>query len=145
MLAVSRTSNKHFGIPSKAELKEFRVVISTCFSASVPYGIGVERGHFTHIFIDEAGQATEPEVMIPIKTMADNGTNIVLSGDVKQLGPIVRSPVARELGLGTSYLDRLTSIPVYDENEGKGVTCVLITAYFARYTEFVYLSGLSSS
>lgn len=61
-----------FSIPPLPRLKTYRVIVSTCISASVPYGIGIERGHFTHIFVDEAGQASEPEVMIPIKTMADN-------------------------------------------------------------------------
>ena len=63
--------------PDVEGMKTYRVVVSTCFSASTPYGIGVPRGHFTHIFIDEAGQACEPEVMIPIKTMADTKTNII--------------------------------------------------------------------
>ena len=103
-------------------MKKYRVIVSTCFSASVPHGIGVPRGHFSHIFIDEAGQGTEPEIMISIKTMAGNDTNVVLSGDMKQLGPIVRSPVARELGLSTSYLDRLMANPAYDEREGHGKT-----------------------
>ncbi|KAG1748034.1 P-loop containing nucleoside triphosphate hydrolase protein, partial [Suillus occidentalis] len=60
--------------------------------------VGIPRGHFTHIFVDEAGQATEPEVMIGIKTMADNATNIVLAGDPKQLGPIIRSKLQGSLG-----------------------------------------------
>lgn len=115
-------SSDMFCTPSLEALMRFRVVVSTCMSASIPYGIGVRRGHFTHIFIDEAGQATEPEVMIPIKDNADSATNVTLSGDSKQLGPIVRSPVARDLGLGVSYLDRLVQNPLYDEQEGKGVT-----------------------
>lgn len=61
-----------FSIPPLDELKRYRVIVCTCISASVTYGIGMTRGHFTHIFVDEAGQACEPEVMIPIKTMADN-------------------------------------------------------------------------
>ncbi len=115
-------SSDMFCAPSPEALVRFRVVVSTCMSASIPYGIGVRRGHFTHIFIDEAGQATEPEAMIPIKDNADSATNVILSGDSKQLGPIVRSPVALELGLGVSYLDRLMQNPIYDEVEGKGVT-----------------------
>lgn len=113
-----------FTVPSVDQLKKFRVVVCTCLSASLPYGIGVPRGHFSHIFIDEAGQATEPEVMISIKTMADPNTNVVLSGDCKQLGPIVRSPVARDLGLAQSYLDRLMANDIYNEETGKGTTWV---------------------
>lgn len=69
----SQTNNDGtFSVPSLEVLSQFRVIVSTCISASVPYGMGMRRGHFSHIFIDEAGQACEPEAMIPIKTMADN-------------------------------------------------------------------------
>ena len=60
--------------------------------------------------------------MIAIKTIAGKDTNVVVSGDNKQLGPIVRSAIARELGLDVSYLDRLTSNPVYDEDAGRDTT-----------------------
>jgi helicase MOV-10 len=82
----------------------------------------MKRGHFTHIFIDEAGQACEPEAMIAIKTMADSDTNIIISGDPKQLGPIVHSPIADNLGLGLSYLDRLMQLEMYEPHKGHGIT-----------------------
>lgn len=104
---------------------KFRVVVSTCISACVPYNIGVPRGHFTHIFVDEAGQAAEPEAMIPIKTMSDGRTNVILSGDPKQLGPIVRSDLALTLKLGVSYLDRLCETQTYDESQMNGITYVI--------------------
>lgn len=115
-----------FLIPPKAELMKFRVVVSTCISACVPYNIGVPRGHFTHIFVDEAGQAAEPEAMIPIKTMSDGRTNIILSGDPKQLGPIVRSDLALTLKLGVSYLDRLCETQTYNESQMNGITYVAV-------------------
>lgn len=121
-----------FTVPALADLRKYRVVVSTCFSASVPLGVGTPRGHFTHIFIDEAGQACEPEVMISIRTMANDNTNIILSGDSKQLGPIVRSPVARELALDKSYLDRLMANPVYDENVGQGTAYVAIPRTYSQ-------------
>lgn len=110
-----------FSVPPLATLSQFRIIVSTCLSASVPYGIGMTRGHFSHIFLDEAGQACEPEAMVPIKTMADNRTNIVIAGDPKQLGPIIRSTLASQLGLGISYLDRLMACDVYDVIKGNGV------------------------
>ncbi|KAG9024583.1 hypothetical protein FRB95_011337 [Tulasnella sp. JGI-2019a] len=113
-----------FSIPPMEALMRYRIVVSTCLSASVPYGIGFPRGHFSHVFIDEAGQAMEPEAMIPIKTAAGPSTNIILSGDPMQLGPIIRSPVAQRLGLGTSYLDRLMLLPVYEPDNYSGVTVV---------------------
>ena len=62
--------------------------------------------------------------MIPIKTMSDGRTNIVLSGDPKQLGPIVRSDLALTLKLGVSYLDRLCETQTYDESQMSGITYV---------------------
>lgn len=103
-----------FGAPSIGRMKRFRIVIATCVSASIISGIGMPRGHFTHIFVDESGQATEPEALVPIKMMADDATNVVLSGDPKQLGPIVRSVIACKLGLELSYLERLMRLPIYD-------------------------------
>lgn len=114
-------SDDTFSIPPVEKLQTYSVIVSTCFSGSVTYGIGLPRGHFTHIFIDEAGQASEPEAMIPIKTMADNATRIILSGDPKQLGPIIRSAPAIELGLGVSFLDRLMAREVYDPVHYSGV------------------------
>jgi helicase MOV-10 len=51
--------------------------------------MGVQENHFTHIFVDEAGEALEPEALIPLN-LANKNTSIVLAGDHKQLGPIVR-------------------------------------------------------
>jgi helicase MOV-10 len=124
--------NDHFSCPPMAILKRFKVIVCTCVSAAFAHGIGLRRGHFTHIFVDEAGQATEAEVMVPIKTMADVSTNVILAGDPKQLGPIIRSDFARELGLETSYLERLMKTEVYDEKKGYGKTCV---AFFLSLLE----------
>ncbi|KZS97366.1 P-loop containing nucleoside triphosphate hydrolase protein [Sistotremastrum niveocremeum HHB9708] len=121
---TSINDRNHFSVPNLTVLKRFRVIVSTCVSAVIPFGMGLGRGHFTHIFIDEAGQASEPEVMIPIKTMSDTKTNVILSGDPMQLGPIIHSPVAIRLGLDKSYLCRLTEFPVYDEESQDGVTIV---------------------
>lgn len=122
-----------FSVPPIPILKRFKVIVCTCVSASIPYGIGIPRGHFTHIFVDEAGQATEPEVMIGIKTMADNATNIVLAGDPKQLGPIIRSNIARQLGLEQSYLERLMSTDTYDPQSGHGLSVVKLVKNFRSH------------
>lgn len=118
--------NKVFAVPTLEVLSKYRVIVSTCVSGGIPHGLGVRRGHFSHIFIDEAGQAMEPEVMIPIKTMAASSTNVILAGDSKQLGPSIRSGLARDLGLKQSYLFRIMARSVYDLDIGKGLTCVNI-------------------
>lgn len=98
------------------------------------------RGHFSHIFVDEAGHAAEPEVMIAIKTMSDLKTNVVLSGDPKQLGPIIRSAVARHLQLDISYLERLMNRGIYDPKKGHGMTYV--SFLLCSQSTFLRHSGL---
>ena len=93
--------------PGHERLLAFRVILSTCSSASMLRALDVPVGHFSHIVIDEAGQAEEPLAMIPIMGFSDAYTNIILAGDPNQLRPIIKSPTAARAGLGKSYLDRL--------------------------------------
>ncbi|KAF5322682.1 hypothetical protein D9619_001136 [Psilocybe cf. subviscida] len=125
--------DQHFSIPGMFRLRRYRVVVATCVSGSFAFNIGLERGHFTHIFIDEAGQATEPETFVSIKTLADSNTNIILSGDPKQLGPIIRSPIARDLGLETSYIERLMSTDTYDIQAGYGKSVIKLVQNFRSH------------
>ncbi|KAG8896893.1 hypothetical protein FRB99_008585 [Tulasnella sp. 403] len=115
-----------FFMPSREVVASYRVVVSTC-SAAVLHAIGMEAGHFSHIFIDEAGQGMEPEVVIPINGMSNERTNVILSGDPQQLGPILQSKVASQLGLGTSLLERLLERDVYQGETADGVTKVQLT------------------
>ncbi|KIM34475.1 hypothetical protein M408DRAFT_325871, partial [Serendipita vermifera MAFF 305830] len=126
-----------FEVPPKVELSKFRVIVSTCLSASVLYGIGIPAGHFSHIFVDEAGQACEPESLIPIKTLSSATTNTILSGDPKQLGPVIRSNVALKFGFGTSLLERLTKTSIYDEKEWKGITIVKLLQNFRSHPAII--------
>lgn len=50
------------------------------------------------VFIDEAAQACEPEVDCAIGVL--KGSQIVLAGDPKQLGPFSSSKVAADYGFG---------------------------------------------
>ncbi|KAG6825942.1 hypothetical protein H0H92_001791 [Tricholoma furcatifolium] len=131
---ASRRSDGHFSVPPIAQTKSFRVVVTTCISASFASGIGIPRGHYSHIFVDEAGQATEPEVFVAIKTMAGPATNIILSGDPKQLGPIIRSKIACQLGLEVSYIERLMQRDAYNlALEGNGVSVVKLIKNFRSH------------
>jgi helicase MOV-10 len=94
-------------IPGRERLLAFNVVLSTCSKAGFLQDLNVPVGHFSHIVIDEASQAEEPLVMIPIMTFSNSYTNIILAGDPDQLGPIIESPTATRSGLGKSYFERL--------------------------------------
>ncbi|KAH8804322.1 RNA helicase [Flagelloscypha sp. PMI_526] len=125
---------EHFSVPRLLQMKRFKVVVTTCVSASVFYGIGIPRGYYSHIFIDEAGQATEPECMNGVMTMADSRTNIILSGDPKQLGPIIRSRIAARFGLEVSWIERLMNKDeLYDEVENYGKTVVKLVKNFRSH------------
>lgn len=118
---IRRTSDGNFTIPPLAELAQCRVIVCTCVSASFAHGVGLPREHFSHVFVDEAGQASEPEVLVGVLGSVGAGqggsrTNVVLAGDPRQLGPIVRSAVARTFGLEKSLLERLMERDVYDES-----------------------------
>ncbi|CAI5494464.1 unnamed protein product [Closterium sp. Naga37s-1] len=99
---------------------------------------GVPRGTFTHIFIDEAGHAIEPEGIIPIACHAAPHAVILLAGDHKQLGPVVRSLAARKYKLPCSYLERLASLGIYsaeDQEDGSyiGYNTSAITKLVKNY------------
>ncbi|KAL5639246.1 hypothetical protein ACGC1H_006676 [Rhizoctonia solani] len=111
------SNGKTFTAPSTDQLKKFRIVVSTCFYASVPIALGIEN-HFTHVFVDEAGHASESEIMIPILQNASPTTNVIISGDPKQLGPIIQSKACNKLGMSVSFLERMTQRTVYRIESG---------------------------
>ena len=71
---------------------------------------------FSHVIVDEAGQASEPECLCSLSgalapTVAEGGPigagRVVLAGDPHQLGPVLQSKMAADAGLGLSLLERL--------------------------------------
>jgi len=50
----------------KKDILKLRIVITTEGSAGLLYMMGLKSGTFTHIFIDEAGQSMEPEILLPL-------------------------------------------------------------------------------
>lgn len=97
-----------FVLPSDGPPMDYSVIVVTLVTAGRLVTGGVGKGHFTHIFIDEAGQAVEPECIIGIAGLLDPVKGqLVLAGDPKQLGPVLRSPLAQLHGLGQSLLERL--------------------------------------
>uniref|UniRef100_A0AAR2KNG8 RNA helicase n=1 Tax=Pygocentrus nattereri TaxID=42514 RepID=A0AAR2KNG8_PYGNA len=108
-----------YEFPSKEELMEYTILVTTVCTAGRLVTGGLPVGHFTHIFVDEAGHAVESEAIIGIAGLlrAETG-QLVLAGDPKQLGPILRSPLAIKYGLGLSLLARLmTKNPLYQKGE----------------------------
>ncbi|XP_035379560.1 RNA helicase Mov10l1 [Electrophorus electricus] len=120
-----------------------RIVVSTCSSAGMFYQIGLRVGHFTHLFVDEAGQATEPECLIPLGLLSEKTGQVVLAGDPRQLGPIVKSKLSEVFGLGVSLLERLMATPLYSCNE-RGYNPLLVTKLVYNYRSHEVLLALPS-
>jgi len=66
--------------------------------------MGIEH-EFDYILIDEAGEAMEYEVFIPLQS-AKNETKIILSGDHLQLGPLIRSELCLQMEMNISILEK---------------------------------------
>nr|XP_045728269.2 RNA helicase Mov10l1 [Mirounga angustirostris] len=127
----------------------FRIIITTCSSAGLFYQIGVRVGHFTHVFVDEAGQASEPECLIPLGLVSDANGQIVLAGDPMQLGPVIKSRLAMAYGLNVSMLERLMSRPAYLRDEDAFGACgaynpLLVTKLVKNYRSHPALLALPS-
>ena len=65
-------------MPNKDSILEYQIVLTTLSTSLVLNDMDLH-GKFSHIFIDEAGQALESEAILPL-TLATNKTCIVLAG-----------------------------------------------------------------
>nr|XP_021154068.1 RNA helicase Mov10l1 isoform X2 [Columba livia] len=127
----------------------FRIIITTCSSAGMFYQAEMRLGHFTHVILDEAGQASEPESLIPIGLISEANGQIVLVGDPKQLGPVIKSKIAQSFGLNVSLLERLTLRELYLRDEDAFGACgaynpLLITKLVKNYRSHSALLALPS-
>ncbi|XP_034552596.1 putative helicase mov-10-B.2 isoform X2 [Notolabrus celidotus] len=106
--------------PAKEKLMEYKIMVTTLLTAGRMVSGNIPAGHFTHVFVDEAGHAIETECIVPLAGLLSADTcQVVLAGDPKQLGPILRSPFALKYGMGVSLLERLmNNFPLYEKNEG---------------------------
>lgn len=114
--------DSEFRCPPFSNLMQYRIIISTYTSAYLLYAQGIKRGHFSHIFLDEAGQASEPETMIPLSHLCKRTTVVVLAGDPKQLGPVIYSNIGESYGSGKSYLERLFECQFYNDGNRSYMT-----------------------
>ncbi|XP_023391491.1 putative helicase MOV-10 isoform X3 [Pteropus vampyrus] len=125
--------------PAKKKLQEYRVLITTLITASRLVSAQFPIDHFTHIFIDEAGHCMEPESLVAIAGLlevkeTDNpGGQLVLAGDPRQLGPVLRSPLAQKHGLGYSMLERLLTYNTLYKKGPNGYNPQYITKLLRNY------------
>ena len=104
-LSYSKSSGTCFNEPEKADVESNQIIISTLSTAMMLLTCGA-RGMFSHIFIDEAGQALETQTLVPL-ALANPNTCVVLAGDYKQMSPVVYSDFAMKKNFHHSLLQRL--------------------------------------
>lgn len=111
----------HF-YPSIEQLLEYRVLICTLTIVAnmAEHGLGPESG-YTHIFIDEAAACAEVEALMGFTQLVQPQTAVIIAGDHKQLGPVIKSTKAEQLGLGVSLLERLLDRPCYQVDPDTGL------------------------
>ena len=94
------------------------IFVVTCYTAGLldHRNTGWVKRGITHLFVDESCQANEAECLIPCLAV---GTvcSIILSGDPKQLSPIIQSQAANQLGLSLSLQERLMGLNLYAKGE----------------------------
>ena len=92
-----------------------RIIVSTCSTLGNIHSWNPRPGFFSHCFIDEAAQVTEPEALLCLLiTTLNNPKGVsVLAGDPYQLGPVCQSKTAKRNGLGVPLLARLCDMKPY--------------------------------
>jgi len=120
---ISNIRNGAIYSSKMADYAKFDVLVVTLCTAGRIVSAQFPPDHFSHVFIDEAGQATEPETCIALAGMINKATlhskgQIVLAGDPKQLGPVLTSPQSKDNGLGLSLLERLMNRDIYQPKKG---------------------------
>uniref|UniRef100_A0A915P852 RNA helicase n=1 Tax=Meloidogyne floridensis TaxID=298350 RepID=A0A915P852_9BILA len=100
-----------FGIFPKNELiAKKRVIICTLNTSTYLINGGLN-DCFTHIIIDEAGQADELEALIPLVgliSFLNDKTKIIFAGDPKQLGPVQTCDPLKKMAKSMALIERLT-------------------------------------
>ncbi|XP_034191296.2 putative helicase with zinc finger domain [Osmia lignaria lignaria] len=95
--------NGTFRDPTEEDLQDCGLIVTTLTTSSSLTCLNLS---FTHIVIDEAAQALECEVLIPL-SLATPQTRLILAGDQMQLAPEIYSDLANERGLGVTLLERI--------------------------------------
>ncbi|XP_065086802.1 putative helicase MOV-10 [Ochlerotatus camptorhynchus] len=114
---ISNISSGTYAIPSWHDVYNSRIVVATTTMCGRLAQAKIDPHHFKYIFIDEAGSNKEVSALVPIAGIGTNGkevtASVVLSGDPKQLGPLVTHKYLHGTVQEVSMLERLMNYSVY--------------------------------
>lgn len=115
-------------VPALEFVYQARVVICTAqtagyFMRSIKDPL-FDANHFDYLILDEAACLEQTAALVPVIGVWSNPdsitTKIVLCGDPQQLGPVLKSRRAIELGFGVSLMERLMEMPCYRRDPATG-------------------------
>jgi len=102
--ALDRDAAREIANAERAIVDRAEVVLATCAGSEHPLlGLGDQRIVFDCAVIDEATQAPDPLLLVPL----GRARVAVLAGDPHQLGPVVTGGADLEATLGSTVFDRL--------------------------------------
>ncbi|XP_033181193.1 putative helicase mov-10-B.1 [Mastacembelus armatus] len=122
-------------MPPKEKLMKYKILVTTLLTTARLVTGGIPPGHYTYLFVDEAGQAAETECIVPLAGLLNpHRCQVVLAGDPKQLGPVITSRMAKKHGRGVSLLERLMrDIKLYKSHETYGFNSRFVTKLLRNY------------
>lgn len=141
---ISMISNQLKNI-NVVSLQQYSVIVTTVVTSSkLKQSINLA---FDYIFIDECASATEPEALIPIlKFGAKNSkitSNIILLGDHKQLGPILKSQLSVNLGLDVSLMERIMTKKRYQvDSQANSDYVIQLLDNYRSHPAILHLSNI---
>lgn len=149
LLEYSNMYGLHF-YPDVQAVHNYRIVVCTLSLAGKlsTGGFGCDedkRYVFSHVFVDEAAASTEAEVLMGITCTIASSTNLILSGDHKQLGPVLQSQRAGNWGLGTSLFERLLQRECYHLDENGDYNAAVQTRLRRNYRSHPEIVSLYSN
>ena len=77
-------ANNAYVLPNRDDVIRHRVVITTLATSKHLLQLNLNHGFFSHILVDEAAQALEPEALTPL-ILAGPNTKVVFTGDHMQV------------------------------------------------------------
>ncbi|XP_037880697.1 probable RNA helicase armi [Glossina fuscipes] len=106
------------GLKVKCQMKYLRrqrITIGTCDTLGNLLQMRFPPNRFTHMLIDDAGQCTEPEIMVAVAQVSNERGQVILVGNPNRQAAIINE-YARQRGLSTSFLERILSFAPYLQN-----------------------------
>jgi hypothetical protein len=145
LLPYCHQSGSLFEIHPLVISSSFQVIVSTC-QASGTFFSDFSNLKFDVVIVDEASQATEPEVMIPLSLVKVGGI-MVIAGDIHQLAASTKFPLYRDCVPFLSMQERLLKMPFYSHclPENVGVSLASLTSDSLSFIDVSKLKKKASS